>query len=180
MKTRLVNLRSEQLSAEEEKDKFNKQLILRRLLNELASLLSQSMTFNQIAKIFFESGIIDTPERPYGVYPGSKSQYSLEKLMSAQNEVEFPEMLHKIYFDLCWDQEGPEISGNSILPLMEALGYEAKEEKEGWDPFLKVPNRLPSLNITNKTQGRIKTDNLPSSLTQLLNELNDNLERKKF
>jgi len=167
----------------EVREKPNQQQILRRLLNELAAKLAGAMTFNQIAKIFFESGIIDTPEKPYGKYPGSKSDYVLEKLLASQTKDGFPEMLSTIQFDLCYASNGPLISDKDLVYLMTLLGYKQKvlksEDDPDWDPSL-----IPPIILTNtggqkekEVHKRIMIDNLPPNITVLIDELNDNLDR---
>lgn len=154
---------------------INKQSILRRLFNEFATSLSSSLTFNQIAKVFFETGIIDTPEKPYGVYQGSKADYVLDKLLNAQNKSGFPEMLSAIQFDLCYSSDGPSIDDKPLYSLMKLLGYTRHNNNP--DPSLIAPNVLPQVSENNKSSKRISIDNLPSSIQELINELNDNIER---
>jgi len=157
---------------------LNKQLILRRLLNEFATKLAESMTFNQIAKLFFESGIIDSPEKPYGVYPGSKSDYALEKLLASQNKDGFPEMLSSIQFDLCYSSNGPLINGDSLTSLMTLLGYQTQNQNDpNWDPSLTPPKELPKVGEEKKIHKRILLDDLPTNVNVLIDELNDNIER---
>lgn len=153
----------------------NRQSVLRRLFSEFATSLSNSMTFNKIAKVFFESGIIDSPEKPYGVYSGSKSDYVLEKLLKAQNKDGFPEMLSTIQFDLCYLSGGPLINDESLVSLMKLLGY--KQNQNDPDPSLIAPDILPQVVESQKIGKRMVLENLPSNVSELVNELNDNVER---
>ncbi|MCL6096295.1 MAG: hypothetical protein M1444_01230 [Patescibacteria group bacterium] len=158
---------------------LNKQIILRRLLNEFAEKLADAMTFNGIAKLFFECGIIDSPEKPYGVYPGSKYDYALKKLLASQNKVGFPQMLSSIQFDLCYSGNGPLIDDHSLTSLMKLLGYQAQNQNDpDWDPSLVAPSGLPKVGEEEKQiTKRIIADNFPSVIKTLVNELNDNLDR---
>lgn len=45
-------------------------VLLRRLIPEIASLMQQEYTFEQIAAMFYEVGMIPYPESPYGTYEG--------------------------------------------------------------------------------------------------------------
>jgi len=157
---------------------INKQSVLRRLLNEFAERLSNSMTFNQIAKTFFESGVIDSPEKPYGKYLGSKADYVLEKLLSAQSKSGFPEMLSAIQFDLCYAARGPIVDDSYIVSLMGLLGYEREDEND--DPSLTAPENLPQVTEVKNSSKRIILENLPSNINELIDELNDNIERRNL
>ena len=159
-------------------EEINKQIILRRLLTKMARMLADSTAFNEIARIFFENGIIDKPERPYTTYDGSKVQYSLEKLLAAQNKTGFPEMLSSIQFHLCYESGGPMIDDREVVFLMKSLGYQTEDQSssEG-DPSLISPKTLPTVNEQKDFSKRIVIDNLPSNISVLINELNDNLDR---
>jgi len=162
-------------------EEINKQIILRRLLTKLARMLADSTAFNEIARIFFENGIIDKPERPYAMYDGSKVQYSLEKLLAAQNKNGFAEMISSIQFHLCYESGGPLIDDREIVFLMKSLGYTTEDQSNpDWDPSLISPKDLPAVTERRDFNKRIVIDNLPSNITVLINELNDNLDRNNF
>lgn len=157
---------------------INKQIILRRLLTTISRMLANTTAFNEIARIFFEYGIIDTPERPYMTYDGSKAQYSLERLLTAQSKNGFTEMLSAVQFHLCYGSEGPLLDDKEVVALMKLLGYRTEDHsKEDWDPSLIPPKNLPTIATQKEPHKRIIVDNLPNGVTDLLDELNDNLDR---
>lgn len=158
-------------------EELNKQQIFRRLLNEFATKLAESMTFNQIGKLFFESGIIDNPEKPYGKYSGSKSDYVMEKLLASQNKDGFPEMLSSIQFNLCYASNGPLLSDKDLVRWMIILGYKQIVDAPDGDPSLVPPDKLVTVGRQKEVHKRIVIDNLASNINVLIEELNDNLDR---
>lgn len=159
---------------------INEQIILRRLLTKIARMLADSTAFNEIARIFFECGILDSPERPYMTYDGSKVQYSLEKLLSAQHKKGFGDMLSFLQFHLCYEVGGPSLDDKEVVYLMRTLGYQTENQSNDGDPTLIAPKFLPNVSEQSDVHKRIIIGNLPSNICVLINELNDNLDRNNL
>lgn len=151
---------------------MNKEFIVRRLYNEFASLLSEAMKFNEIARLFFEFGLIDSPEKPYGQYTGTKADYILEKLLAAQYKKNFPQDLALVIFEVGYVQSL--ISTSSLEHYMENLGYVYDNPEV---PEMTAPESLPIIpvNPNTKLPTRVCIEGLPESLNELIKELNDNI-----
>lgn len=151
---------------------MHKEFIVRRLYNELASLLSGAMKFNEIARLFFEFGIIDSPEKPYGQYAGTKADYILEKLLSAQQKKKFSQALADIIFEVGFFQSL--INTSSLEHYMKTLGYTYDNPDI---PEMTAPRSLPIISVKPDTKlpARIFIEGLPENLNELVKELNDNI-----
>jgi hypothetical protein len=151
---------------------MNKEFIVRRLYNELASLLSVAMKFNELARLFFELGIIDNPEKPYGQYTGTKADYVLEKLLAAQHKKNFPQALADILFEVGHVQSL--INTSSLEHYMKTLGYIYDNPEV---PEMTAPKSLPIISVKPDTKlpARVSIEELPENLNELIKELNDNI-----
>jgi hypothetical protein len=58
-------------------------VLIRRLIGELAPLMQAHYSFEEIADMFYEVGVIPKREKPYGTYDGNKRDYVREKLGEA-------------------------------------------------------------------------------------------------
>lgn len=150
---------------------MNKEFIARRLYNELASLLSGAMKFNELARLFFEFGLIDGPEKPYGQYTGTKADYILEKLLAAQYKKNFPQALADLIFEVGYVQSS--VNTSSLEQYMENLGYIYDNEA----PWMTAPESLPIIPVkpNAKLPTRVYVEGLPENLNELIKELNDNI-----
>lgn len=134
-------------------------------------------TFEEIADLFYEVGVISKPERPYGTYEGTKRDYAREKLVEAPDLDLFLQVTVPKVVAEC-DVEG--IGVASVEQIMQQLGYTLSDDgrKHGIADYL-PPGNLPSTNATGgeHPEKRIDLPDLPAAVQTLIDELEDNLTR---
>lgn len=142
----------------------------------MAPLMQEGYTFEGIANMFYEVGVIPAPERPYPGYDGTKRQYVQEKLSQAPDLSLFLQVtVPKVIFEC--DMEGMQVS--EATWIMKQLGYtlsaDSKEHgAEHYDPPELLPTAAPTGDDPTK---RIDLPDLPGSIQTLIDELEDNLRR---
>jgi hypothetical protein len=165
---------------------------LRQLVTEVAKVMQAQYTFQEIAEKFYEAGVIDSPKNPYPEYPGTKRDYVHEMLSNASNLETFlrttlPGIVVEIEVD-----EGPRPDTRQLIFLMQKLGYQLDPEDAmayASDSYVAPPS-FPSEVLSmsgapQKAQARtptgtvpgIQIPDLPGAVQELVEELNDNLER---
>lgn len=153
-------------------------VLVRRLIAEVATLMQAAYTFRDIADMFYEVGVISAPESPYPDYPGNKRDYVLDKLHHAPSLEDFLRVtVPRVVFEC--DIDGP--SPASAVWAMKRLGYALDEdgEKHGVASY-DAPDALPQL--SSASSGRspvmaIDIPDLPADIQELIDELNDSLNR---
>jgi hypothetical protein len=154
----------------------------RRLIAEIATLMQAKYTFQEIADRFYEVNVIDKPERPYGSFDGNKRDYVIQRLGEAKDVELFFRMTVPGVIADCEEEHDIHRS----LWAMRHLGYRLTEDGErygvnDWE----APAALPSIgggdpSPAAATGKRIDLPDLPSSVQTLLNELEDNLDRRNL
>ena len=140
--------------------------------------MQELFTFQQIAEIFYEDGVILKPESPYPNYQGNKREYTLERLHEAENVDDFLRVtVPKIAFDASMDG----YSMPSLEATMAALGYVNSEigAKTGVADY-SPPNSFPDMSAPSMVKAggkRFEIPDLPSSVQELVDELEDCLGR---
>jgi hypothetical protein len=154
---------------------------LRRLFAEIATLMQAEYTFQGIADLFYEVGVIEKPEKPYPDYEGNKRDYVLEKLHEADDLGSFLSYtVPRVILDC--DLEGRNVDGATWVMMM--LGYEKTEEGkkhgvEDWEA--PAGSSLPrSAGGGSKSKRRIDLPDLPGPVQTLVDELEDNLDRENL
>jgi hypothetical protein len=156
-------------------------ILLRRLIPEIATVMQEDYTFRDIAEMFYEVGVIQQPESPYGSYDGNKREYVMEKLHEADSLDDFlRETVPRVVFNR--DFEGPRPAG--LIHTLKQLGYELDEQgrEEDWALYSAPGGDLPALKAPAgkspaPTTKRIDLPGLPNDVQELVDELNDNLAR---
>lgn len=139
--------------------------------------MQANYTFEQIADLFYEVGVIPAPESPYGKYDGTKRDYVREKLNDASDLALFLQVtVPKVVFDS--DIEGMDVSDATWI--MKKLGFTLSDagEEHGVEDYT-APDPLPTASPTGNDPGkRIDLPDLPGTLQTLIDELEDNLNRQ--
>jgi hypothetical protein len=167
-----------------------RELLVRQLWTELAKELGRVLTFTEIATLFYEYGIITQPERPFGVYAGSKESYSLERLAAAGDTTLFlTEGIPRIIGETLNDVGGGICLNFEVLarPLRNA-GYtiETLEVGDEEDGYYELYSCLPPKELAPdslQAAPSISAIGLRTSDTYinvLLDELNDNLRNNNL
>jgi hypothetical protein len=156
---------------------------LRQLYLELASALPSSMTFQDIADMFYKFGIMDKPEKPYPDYPGNKRDYVLEKLSAGNTRTILESMPDIIWNSANGVDDDKAFDSSSVEWSLKRLGYKkipepsAPEELELYT--YELPSNLDEIAKPILAVGprRIDEEGLPNQLAEVIHELNDNLDR---
>jgi len=151
--------------------------LLRKLFVETAKQMQKSYTFNEIAGMFFQYGIIDIPEKPYGAYSGSKYDYVLDRLTNTKNIDGFLDMISEVWFEL--SNIRSEGNSSQIEWLLRKLGFTESIEKNCPSIYyLEPPKNFLISQKNNDSLKRIDISNIPTEIQKLISELNDNTLRK--
>lgn len=148
----------------------------RRLYVELGELLDDHFSLQEVADLFYEYGITESPDLPEGV--SSVRDYTIDILHNRLATTDFLRHgLTKTVFEL--DLAGADVE--AICEQMETLGYALEPGAPGVASYL-PPKRLPRTPMpvfksTQAARQRIAPAGLPNALQTLIEELNDNLAR---
>lgn len=148
----------------------------RGLYAEFAELLQRYLSRQEVADLFYEYGVMETPTAALG--EESIREFTIEQLHHGHAVQSFLRHgLPKVVFD--FDLEGVDVTG--ISRRLEVLGYTQEEiaKETGVASYL-PPKRLPRTPLPPHhemgfVQARVPTSDLPKALRELVEELNDNL-----
>jgi hypothetical protein len=151
----------------------------RRLYVELGELLEGRLSLQEVADLFYEYGVTETPDLPDEV--SSVREYTIDTLHNRLPITGFLRHgLPKTVLDL--DLDGADVE--AISTQMETLGYGLEETARdaGVASYL-PPKRLPRTPMPISRamrfgRQRVSTTALPNDLKELVEELNDNLARE--
>jgi hypothetical protein len=150
----------------------------RRLYVELGELLDGHLSPQEVADLFYEYGVTETPDPPESV--DSVRDYTIETLHNRLATTDFLRHgLPKTVLEL--DLAGFDVG--AICGQMEILGYSLEEtpkvtEAASYLPPKRLPRTpMPAFRATKASGQRIASAGLPNALQTLITELNDNLTR---
>jgi hypothetical protein len=151
----------------------------RRLYTEFAVLLDLHYTDQQVVDLFYEYGVIDAPTVPAGMK--SVRDYVVETF---HNGHAIPGFLRAAVPRVVFELDMEEVSVDAIRAPMEGLGYEleaaaAKANVASYRPPKRLPRRpTPPYRPPKGANGQVVVPGLTGELRDLVNELNDCLDRQ--